>query len=427
MKSIKDKKNIDKLTIIAIIIPVILMALNLITTLITIGILGVQIVILLIKIKRKDGNINKKEIQILTFIIIFYLFTYIIDLFGKYRETTIITTTLVFINIILNYLIVCLTYNKKETFMLIAKIFVGFVIFLCAYGLVVRILGGTPRPYEVTNGETQYRQVVNIGGIQLSQRAMGNSQGRFGVTSLTKNPNTFSYLILYAFIINMILININKENNKKNIFNYLYMILLLIGVYIAGSRLAIVLIPLSYIGIKILSIKRKRFISFIIIGGIIAVLIVGIYLILNFDSLKLIDLNGRDQLWAIMPEVFDDSLIIGQGLDASRNIVLEKTGMDLTMFNSYFTMLANYGLIITVLFYAWAIYLVFYYLKKWKNEKKLKMKNLYTLIVMILIIALIQGIVENNILRFSVWNTIYVVLLTLGITIKDEDKEEMLI
>ena len=427
MKNVKDKNNIDKLTVVAIIIPIILMALNLITTLITIGILGVQLAILSIKIKRRDGNITKKEIQILTFIVIFYLFTYIIDLLGNYRESTVITTTLVFINIILNFLIVCFTFNKKETFLFIAKVFVAFVSFLCIYGLVVRVLGGTPKPYEVTNGETQYRQVVNIGGIQLSQRAMGDSQGRFGVTSLTKNPNTFSYLILYAFVTNMILMNINKENNKKNTLNYLCMLLFLIGVYIAGSRLAIILIPLSYIGIKIFSIKRKKTLSFIIIGGITIVLVVGIYLLLNIESLKFIDLNGRDQLWAIMPEVFDDSLIIGQGLDSSRNIVLEKTGMDLTMFNSYFTMVANYGLIITVLFYAWGIYLVFYYLKKGKNEKNLKVKNLYILIVIILIIALIQGFVENNILRFSVWNTIYVVLLTLGITIKDEEKQAMLI
>ena len=427
MKNVKDKKNIDKLTVIAIIIPIILMALNLITTLITIGILGVQLAILSIKIKRKDGNITKKEIQILTFVVIFYLFTYIIDLFGNYKESTMITTTLVFINIILNFLIVCFTFNKKETFVFIAKLFVVFVSFLCVYGIVVRILGGTPKPYEVANGETQYRQVVNIGGIQLSQRAMGDSQGRFGVTSLTKNPNTFSYLILYAFIVNMILININKKNNKKNALNYLCMILFLIGVYIAGSRLAIILIPLSYIGIKIFSIKRKKILSFILIGGITIVLVAGIYLILNLDSLKFIDLNGRDQLWAIMPEVFDNSLIIGQGLDSSRNIVLEKTGMDLTMFNSYFTMIANYGLIITVIFYVWVIYLVFYYLKKGKNEKDFKVKNLYMLIVMILIIALIQGIVENNILRFSVWNTIYVVLLTLGITIKDKEKEKILI
>ena len=243
----REKKKIDKLSVIAIIIPIILIILDLANTIVMIGILLFQAIILLIKIKKNEVPFTSKYKKILQLLIIFWLLTYLIDIYGRYLSSTFITTTLVFVNIILIFMITCYTNNKINTFYTIMKIFIIFVVLLCIYGLFVRVLGGTPRPYTNDDGVKQYMQSVHIGPITLYQRAMGDSLGRFGVTSLTKNPNTFSYLILYAFVINLVIIKIRKNNKEKNIINYILIILFLISVYIAGSRLAMILIPISFI------------------------------------------------------------------------------------------------------------------------------------------------------------------------------------
>jgi len=104
--------------------------------------------------------------------------------------------------------------------------------------------------------------------------------------------------------------------------------------------------------------------------------------------------------------------------------VLEKTGLDLTMFNSYFTMIANYGLLITIVFY---IVIVFFILKlflQFRHETEMVTKKIYLISIILLMTGLIQGVVENNILRFSMWNIIYVFLLSISAMIKDEEKKE---
>ena len=223
---------------------------------------------------------------------------------------------------------------------------------------------------------------------------------------------------------NIVIIEINRKQRKNNILNYIYTILFLIGVYIAGSRLAIVLMPFAYILVKLLQIKNKKSVSLLISAGLILILVAGIYFTNNLEAIKQIDLNGRDELWRIMPEVIDSSLFIGQGLDASRNVILEKTGLDLTMFNSYFTMIANYGLLITILFYSVILFLIYKLFVKFSHEDEILSRKIYLISIILLIIGLIQGIVENNILRFSMWNIIYVFLLSMSGMLKDKEKSE---
>ena len=212
------KVNTDTSTIIAILMPIIVLSLNVISGIVLMAIIAIQLLILCFKLKKYNLKMEREIKNITTVIIVMLLITYLIDLLGGYFEYTISTTTLVFASIIVSFLILYYTKNKESTFEKIMQLFIIFVVFLCIYGLVIRVFGERPRAYIDSNGEKIYRQVLTIGPIHLYQKTMGNSAGNFSITSMTDNANTFSYLILYAFIMNLYFLKKYKE--QKSVKNF---------------------------------------------------------------------------------------------------------------------------------------------------------------------------------------------------------------
>ena len=409
------KVNTDTSTIIAILMPIIVLSLNVISGIVLMAIIAIQLLILCFKLKKYNLKMEREIKNITTVIIVMLLITYLIDLLGGYFEYTISTTTLVFASIIVSFLILYYTKNKESTFEKIMQLFIIFVVFLCIYGLVIRVFGERPRAYIDSNGEKIYRQVLTIGPIHLYQKTMGNSAGNFSITSMTDNANTFSYLILYAFIMNLYFLKKYKEQKSVKNFYYFSFILFLVTICFAGSRMGIALVIVSYLAMKIFEIKRLKYMITMIVTLILLFLTFFSYVSLyNIDDIINIDLNGRDELWSIMPEVIQENIFIGKGLDSSRYIVMDKLGRDVTLFNSYFTMIANYGLILSILFYIIIIYIAYNNLKKYIKCRKdnLKVANIYLFTAIIIIIALMQGLVENNILRYLIYNFIYVFFIS---------------
>lgn len=416
-------KYVDKLSLISMIVPIVLFTIGTINTIAIFIILGIQVINIFIKIKNQKSKISITEKNILEIIIFFCILTYIIDIFGGFFDSTIRTTTLIFGSTIINFIVIFLVTNKEETFIYFFKIFVIFVVFLSLYGIILRCFGGRPKAILI-NGEQQYIQELKIGNISFTQRVMGKTKQDFGVASLTNNPNNLSYLSLYAFIINYIFIKINKEKNKKNYLYYLFNIILLIGIYISGSRLVIAVLPIVFLGIQLLYIKNHKLLALASIGIIICSSFSAIYLFSHIEYLKLIDLNGREMMWNTIPEIIEDNIFIGHGLDSSADLMLEKIGIKTTMFNIYFTFIANYGIFITIVFFVSYIYMIFKILKRTIKEKNDSIKKvIYAISVMLLTVSLIQGIVENNILRFSLWNMIYVIVIGMSVTLKNQKGE----
>ena len=417
-----EKLKSDKLTIIGIIVPIIMFSLNIISVAYASLIIIMQIAIVYLKIRKNRFKINSKIQNICIYIIFALFITYIIDLLGGYAKNTIITTTLTFINILLIFLIVSYTDNKKETFEDVLKIFIVFVIFLCIYGIIIRIFGEKPQYYNLDeNGNRIYRQELVIGNFSFYQRTMGDSAGNFSITSLTNNSNVFSYLILYAFIFNYMLLKEYKTEGKKYKIRYIFFIIFLISMYFAGSRMAIFLLVLSFLLINYLMSKNvKKYTEIYIIIGTVLIMGIARYLLVNSEVDFSVNLNGRDKIWSVMPEVLRENIVLGKGLDASRNIMQEKIGMDVTMFSCYYTMIANYGLILTILFFL-ILFSVIY-----KNiVKYLKDRNyIHLLTSIIILVSLIQGLVENNILRFAVWNNIYVFIISYNFACNLERKNK---
>ena len=408
----KIDKIIDYLLIACLIAQIIFFIIDLMSIPVIITLFIFEIIMLLSKviITREIKNIG-----IYICIFIGALITFGIDLLGGYANETLITTTLIFANIALTTSVCFYISNLEKALQIISKVFVYFMIFLVIYAVIMRCFGGVPQTY-FDNGEKLHRQCISILGVNFYQKTMGNIYGNFGVASLTQNPNTFSYLCLYAFIFNLIYL---KERHKV-LKNGLYNVLLIIGILISGSRMAIALIPIVIIlSFVIKKVKIKHIKVSILIAGIMA-LVVGIFITYNINMLSMIDLNGREDSWNVMPEIIKHNFFIGNGLDASKTIIKQLTGLQKGIFNSYYVMIINYGVIISAIFFTIIIKYIYNVVKKYKRESK-NQKKLYLLTIIIMIIGLLQGITEQNILRFSVWNTIYILLINCSIILCREN------
>ena len=361
--------------------------------------------------KNKEKKINYIKITIA--VVILFLITLIIDVFGDYTESTIVTTIIVFANIILLSIMIGTTEKEisNNVYKKFCVYFFKYVILITMYAIIIRFFGGMPTYYETTeSGSFQYRQVINILGVQFSQIVMGdNSSLGFGVASITENPNTLSYLILFAEIIYIFYLSYNDTKLKK----ILYVIILSIGIIIAGSRLAILLFILFFI-VRIFFISKldinenKEKSLFKIIVGIAIITILFLILSLGkYNILESLDLNGRENIWEVAFEEIKSNTLDANGLGSADEILKDKLKTETSMHNIYLKLILEYGIIITSIFIIYNIYILIKSVKlllKITNEED---SNRILLQILIFMTILIIGLSESTIMTLSIYNILY--------------------
>lgn len=312
MNKNKEKINfIDKIALVSIWLQSIVIATGNNNKIIIIAVLLIQMFYIGMKLKKKNIILSIKQRKLFVFIIAIYPVILLMSGIGNYSEETIVTTTLIFGMTLCTILIAWSDTNDNKNTYILFKGLLVFFIFLALYGIIIRFFGSEPKMYNI-NGTFQSRQVLKLGPIQLSQRTMGTSNSNYGVSSLTQNPNSLSYYLLYAFIINTGLINIKKVKCESCIINYICYPILILGIFIAGSRLAILLLPITYLLSKLFYIKKSKMKNLILLILIAIMLIISIFIVINVNVLENIDFNGREVLWSAVPEIINSHMLLGE-------------------------------------------------------------------------------------------------------------------
>ena len=363
-------------------------------------------------ITNKEKKVN--YIKIILSIIIFFVFTLIIDFFAEYTSETIITTIIVFTNIILLSIMIG-TVEKKldnEIYIKFCKYFFIFVIIICLYAIIIRYFGGIPTYYDASeDGSIQYRQSVNIFGINFSQIVIPdrNISLGYGVASITGNPNTLSYLILFAEIIYLFFL----ERKDTKIKKVLYIAILTMTILMANSRLAVLLymmmliIRIFFISKLKTSADKKYSLMKISIG--VALMIIS-FLILNMGKINIweqIDFNGRNDMWNVALEEIKNNPLKMNGLGASGEILKIKLGKEISMHNTYLDFALNYGIFILFVFIIYNILLIVNSIRNLlasTNEKDIRRILVQ---IIFLIVLLIIGLSEGTVMTFSIYNLLY--------------------
>lgn len=356
-----------------------------------------------------------------------FAITLIIDILGEYSNQTIKTTAIVFLNIILFVLMFCsvkknLNDSIYNTF---SKYFIIYILILCFYAIIIRFFGGTPVYFNTDeNGGIQYVQTIRILGINFSQIAIGdtNSFG-FGVSSLTGNPNTLSYLVLLGEII-YIFLKFDKNILIKNIF---IMSIFVITIIISGSRLAIMLFVLVIISKIFLFNKKSLYKSkkvFVIkLLSVIALIciILSILLLNDINLLDNLNLNGRENMWDIALNEIRSNIFEMNGLGASKQILAERLGIETSMHNTYLELALSYGVFITIIFVLYNIKVIISSIKFLINSVNVENLSIILSQIILLVIILLIGLSESTIMTFSAYNILYFyVILNILTTLKRE-------
>lgn len=416
----KHKRKIENLIILSILAQLILIATGKINQILLLGTYFIQFIGIAYCLKEQKLVLSKAQKNMINFLIVFFAMVIFMVMFSIYRNETLTTTILVFINI----LVICIiNFLDKEGRITknILKYFFIFVIFLAIYGIVLRVFGSTPTTSTI-NGITRSRQFLKIGGLTFSQIVMGRAGESYGIASLTQNPNSLSYFLIYALIMNTVYAQVKK---KKKILHIALYGIIVVGIILAGSRLAVLLIPVAYLIPKILFIKDKRKISIIILT-MISVLILTVLLLtlMDISILENIDLNGRDLLWSNIPEIITNHMLTGEGVGSSILILEELLGVDkASMHNTYFVMISDFGLFLSLIIWVIIVLIVIKNIKELIKKEQNINKQQMVLAISIILIILIQGMSESTIFTLSVPNILFFYMLSTLIKIGGKNEE----
>ena len=407
-----QKKGIEKIIILSVLIQIILIAIGKMNQLLLIGTFFIQFVAILYYLKYSRIYLTNNRKKMIFFLMLLFAIVLFMSIFSKYRNETVITTISVFINIIF---ICFINFLDEENYIFkkIIKYFFIFLIFLAIYGIFLRIFGSAPIVSTV-NGVTRSRQFLRVGGITLSQIVMGQPNENYGIASLTPNPNSLSYFLIDALIINTVFTQYKNIKKQKVFVNYIFYIIIIIGIILAGSRLAIILIPIAYLIPKILFMKNKKKIKIIIITTFFLFFLILLYLILtDFPILESINLNGRELLWNNVPEIIYNHVFLGEGIGSSILILEEMLGVGkASMHNTYFVMFSDFGLFTTLIVCVSIIFIIVKSIKNClKDEYNTEYKSLLIVSISFMIIILIQGLSESTIFTLSVQNILFFYML----------------
>ena len=407
-----EKKKINALIYILVVIFFTVDTIQKLGDMIILFILVLPLLGVLYNVKKNGGKLILRGKNIFIFITIFFIFTLVVDLLGGYYEETIKTTFLVFGSIYTTILMILSDPDPKETFLHFTKYLKRYVLFLVFYGLIIRFFGDTPVLYNISNNLVEYRQYCSILGIPFYQLVIGDSLIKYGICSLTGNPNTLSYLCVFAFAI---VIAMEKMSIKKIV----EIIFLLLGVCFSGSRLAIILCGL-FIVIGIVLIQKidskefkKRWDITLLCIGIIFILTILTLVLFDFkisNVTEQIDLNGREIMWGAAKNAIEDNFFLASGLGGSEFIIKEYTDSTLAMHNSYLELMVNYGIIFPILFIGCNLYLLIVTIKMIKELER-EERRMFFCQWLILICLFVIAFAESVFMNFSIGNLLYFYVL----------------
>ena len=216
-----------------------------------------------------------------------------------------------------------------------------------------------------------------------------------------QNPNEFSILMVIGFAYILLV-------EKRNIYNYILLILFLFGIVLSGSRSAMLGVFLSVI-VYLFHHKSNNLINTILILSSLLIFYLfggqnnAVQRIFEFDLIN----RKYEYLYAI--ETFLQKPIFGYGLKNYTHIdfsliQFDDVKIDFGAHNAYLSILVQYGAFFSLIFFSIFIY---YLVKIYKtkldifNENILKVKYLLFLVSY----TLINGLFENTIIGINFFQT----------------------
>ena len=324
-------------------------------------------------------RLNSKVYDKKTVLLLMSIFGYLllISVFFQTIQYNIVTTILLFSQIFF-VMVIANSDKDRSTIEYVYKFFLTTMLLLAIYSIVVYLFGNKVLVYNGAVGA--YTQNLNVFGITLSQSGTGGDQiGTVNVGSVLNNPNTLSYFSLIALYI----VAFSSGKISKKIVKS---IVLLVAIYISGSRLAIVLacfIPLMIIVKHYVMGNKVK--NIIVAGSILLLIIVGAF---NMDQIIAnINFNGRMERWQVGIE---NITLFGRGLKSDELALSGVFGYDTAMHNSYIAMMDNFGIIMTV----FLIILLIIILKNLiKSDKKREYLIEFSILSILLIASMSESIV----------------------------------
>lgn len=419
-------KKIDGLIVYAISITIISLTVDFIQGIfLNILLILNNLLILVYEIKINGTKVEKSSRNMSIMILSIVAIALVISILGINIIKSIETMVLFGGKILLLFLIIIFDHNKMENFNRFIKVFNFFVIACILYAVIIKFFGTTPQPYISQNGVSIYKQYLTIGNIQLSQFTMGKDINNHAVSSITGNPNAFSYLCAYATMINISLIKLRKIDNRKSKKYIIYLLLCIVGVILGGSRSAILAVAIYLIIYDFLEIKakgksyiqqRQVVIFFLAIFIVIAILFIS----QNMQTIKdVFSLNGREIVWNVFMQTFEKNPLFLSGIGNTIEVVRQELGYEMSLHNTYFTIIMELGLFLGTFFIMAQFGYIISSIKKIKKYQDNKDKELLILAIGVSIILLIQGctevfIITNNFISYIYFYLIFIQLILRG-------------
>lgn len=318
--------------------------------------------------RKKINKLTGFEISY-TILIIYALFRVDSNLADKYEDYASYGYYMVK-NMLFNFVsIVCairllnlMTKSIKETINIIGKTFVVSTILIAIYTVIYE--------YAILHSSARLATYVFT--------------GRYGERmTFTHNITVSLLFVTYQML------NIAENTKNKPIKEGVILIFLLIVAILTGTR-KLFLVPILFVVFYLLIGKKitlKSAAKYLVILLIVAM--IGIYAIMKIDFLYdllghridslIMEVTGeardpsssqRDRMISRGLEYFSEHPIIGIGTDGFKFDFKEETGIFKYSHNNFIEMLANYGIIGFVLFYAWMPIAIIKMFRSYKNKKE---------------------------------------------------------
>lgn len=364
-------------------------------------------IIILIKYLLVDKNrINLTQIILINMWIVFFCIAIFSNLVDKYMNVdTIQTTMVVFISTITFIIIISLNKNKILTFNNITKLLMWYGFFISILGILIKIFGGTPILIYRDSTSVEYRQILNIGFIELSQIIMGSIE-KPAISLMTSNPNIAGILVGISMICTIY--NIKLLNYKKYKIMWLIQCLGVIFTFSKGSIVStLIMHMIIMMDIRKYNLSTKNI--KIIVNTMMLFTLIFILIFIKFVNESQI-YDSRIGAWKVILKSVQDNIFFGIGFGSCGKILLASQGFKIAAHNSYLTILAEMGIIGII-----AICIIYIFcISKSLNRKYTNIndkRRAITSIVIIIGISL-NAIVESTIMNFSALHFLWVYFLT---------------
>ena len=272
-------------------------------------------------------------------------------------------------------------FNSLKVILILCIISVSYSIILYLFGNIARGIDGTIN-------------YIRIGPLQFVQNVSG-MYNDLGYAGIFENPNTFSYYcwITICGIVGNIFGEINIQLKICLLFS-------LIGIYLSNSRAGIIIVLLIFL-FQAYTKANNRFVKvFFTLLGTFATLFM---LILYFSQGNTVEINltGREELWREGIRLIKEHPIFGCGLFTTSRY------LGGGMHNSYLTILAEIGIVGSVIFFIICINTVIMVRKQYIIFAK-EWKFYYLYVLIYFVYTLVENTFFNFSGRFIFWITLVI-------------------